>query len=211
MLPQHFWVNIEPSGGNAPCMVLIPLVLRNSTTGTKSRSEDSRTANVVVVDPGQFDHVGCDACIDTFFLGASHVRSARLTLRHLFVTRWTRWPLALALPSGQGDLHAWKFIQRVRSPSTEVLIFLAGWVIRPVYVHTLVGDQSVCVDDPHRLPCDHRTQLLPIDFEPGGQGVHGQLEVPEIDKYHHASELLRSIVSRHPWSVSSSPQKYRDA
>ena len=44
MLPQHRAVNCAPFGGNAPWITLMPLVSRNSATGTKSRSDETSTA-----------------------------------------------------------------------------------------------------------------------------------------------------------------------
>ena len=136
---------------------------------------------IVVVGPGQADHVRGHPEIDTLFFGASHVGAACGAGGHLVVACRAFGRRTLLLSWNNRNPHTGETAHLGRRPAKQFPVLLSVWVVGAVEIQPLVltrtrrrGNELRCgarQDRPERRPI--RAEVL-VDVP------HGERVVPEV-------------------------------
>ncbi len=166
--------------------------------------------NVVVVGPGQADHVRSHPEIDTLLFGASHVRTASGAGCHFDVACGAARRGALLLPWDYRNAHSREAAHFGCRPSKQFPVLISVWIVGAVEIQPLVLTRTSRSNELGCRARQHRPEPGPVRAEVRIDIPHGERVVPEVDEHPYTMALRVYVVGR--WTGhGSGVQKYRDA
>jgi hypothetical protein len=143
------------------------------------RNENS---HIIGINPSKANHVLHNACVDTFFLGSSHIGPTLYTVSNFSMASGAFGIALFSLPGQKCRMYARSLIQPVGEPVSEFHIFRFVWIVRTVDVHALKRSCDSSVNDLASFPRENICHRIPIYSEIVIMITQRQREVPEVDK-----------------------------